>query len=131
MLFQRIVSLLQNIPTETLSKIPVVLPVASELDSLVVKKALFTSFISNIRQEITFERVAFQLTNIHYNHSIYLVGSVLVIYLYGQWKFFDGKSQKYSETFRPFKRFMITERIARELIFIFIFILFKDVESAI
>jgi hypothetical protein len=135
MLFQRIVSLLQKIPTTTvtdsiLDSLPA-LPIASQLDTLVTQKALFSSFITNIRQEITFERVAYQLTNIHYNHSIYFIGSILFIYLYGQWKFFDGNSQIYSEKLRPFKRFTITERVARELIFIFIFILFKDVESAI
>lgn len=136
MLFQRIVSLLQKIPTSTtvtdsiIESLPT-LPLASQLETLVTQKALFSSFITNIRQEITFERVAFQLTNIHYNHSIYFIGSVLIIYLYGQWKFFHGNSQIYSEKLRPFKRFTITERIARELIFIFIFIMFKDVESAI
>jgi len=135
MLFQRIVSLLQKIPTTAvtdsiLDSLPA-LPIASQLDTLVTQKALFSSFITNIRQEITFERVAFQLTNIHYNHSIYFIGSILCIYLYGQWKFFDGNSRIYSEKLRPFKRFTITERVARELIFIFIFILFKDVESAI
>jgi hypothetical protein len=130
MLFQRITSLLQTLPIENFTRLPG-LPIASELDSLVTKKALFTSFISNIRQEITFERVVFQLTNIHYNHSIYLIGSILVVYLYGQWKFFDGNTQKYSVKLRSFKRFTITERIARELIFVFIILLFKDLEPAI
>jgi len=135
MLFQRIVSLLQKIPTtavtDSILDSLAALPIASQLETLVTQKALFSSFITNIRQEITFERVAYQLTNIHYNHSIYFIGSILFIYLYGQWKFFDGNSQIYSEKLRPFKRFTITERVARELIFIFIFILFKDVESAI
>jgi hypothetical protein len=134
MLINKIVSLLQNLPVGVTNGITYGVqsfPIASDLEAIVSKNALFSSFITNIRQEVTFERVVFQLTNIHYNHSIYLIGSILVVYLYGQWRFFDGNTQKNAVKLRTFKRFTITERIARELIFVIIILLFKDIEPAI
>ena len=107
---------------------PQIIPIISKLERIITSKAISASFFMNLRNEITVERIFAEVTefNIHTTNYIYI--SILLTYIYGQYKFMKG-----SETIKlkKIEKYEKIERIIREIFFIIIFIFTKDVQRVL
>lgn len=100
-------------------------PIISKLEGIIASKAITTSIFSNIRTEFTVERIFFEISNINLHSFSYLYLSFLITYLYGQYKFNQGINVNKLEKIDEYVKI---NRIAREFLFIIMFILTKDVQ---
>jgi hypothetical protein len=106
-------------------------PEISALERIISTKAVISSLTYNFRNEITLERILFQVSDIHYgNSSIYWFGSILFIYLYGQFKYYDGSVGFQNSKFRKITTFSRVEKTTKELLYLILFIFMKDVPHA-
>lgn len=106
-------------------------PEISELERIISTKAVISSLSYNFRNEITLERILFQVSDIHYGNSgVYWFGSILFIYLYGQIKYYDGSMGVKNDRFRKITKFSRVEKTTKELLYLILFIFMKDVPHA-
>lgn len=106
-------------------------PSISHLESIVSSNAIITSFIGNLRNEITFERVVFQVFDFNLNsHNMYIFSSLLLVVSYGQWKYYDAItiSDKINK-FRKIDKYSRIEKTTKEILFLIAFLFVKDVQS--
>ena len=104
------------------------IPIISKLESIITAKAFTTSFYANLRTEFTIDKLFIEMNHFN-NHNLNSYISMIIIYLYGEYKYIKGskrteklqKIDKYDNMYRNFK----------EIIYIFIFIFTKDVQHAI
>jgi hypothetical protein len=107
------------------------IPTISHLESIVSSNAIITSVISNLKNEITFERVIFQVFDFNLNsHNMYIFSSLLLVVAYGQWKYYDAISltEKLNK-FRKIDKYSRIEKTTKEILFLIAFLFIKDVQS--
>ena len=112
------------------------LPEISKLETILSEKAIMTSIVSNIRNEFTLEHLMIQMMDINvsmqHNHTIYIFFSVFILYVYGQWKFYDGTiNYAQRQKWRKINKYYRIEKISKELLFVILFIFMKDVQSVL
>jgi hypothetical protein len=110
-----------------------ILPAITSLESIVSTKAFISSIGLNLRNEITFERIIFQVVDFNFNnHNIYIFTTLFMLTLYGQWKYYDGLSvQTQLDKYRKIDKFSRMEKMTKELLFLLAFLLVKDVQSVV
>lgn len=105
-----------------------ILPVESALEAIIANKALLASLVTNLRRELTLERVVIEFNSFCGPNSLFYI-SIILTYMYGEYRFFEGSHEKYSKL-REFPVYQKTEKIIKEIIFIVLFVVFKDLHSA-
>ena len=110
-----------------------ILPALTSLESIVSTKAFISSLAVNLRNEITFERIIFQVVDFNFNnHNIYIFTTLFMLTLYGQWKYYDGLSvQMQLDKYRKIDKYSRMEKMTKELLFLLAFLLVKDVQSVV
>ena len=104
-------------------------PILTNLERLVATRAVGSSIISNLSTEVSIERVLIEFTNLNFhtsnifNSTNVWVLSVLIMYIYGQYKLNQGVNTKLKDITIYDKYY----RFIRELFFIF-FIVFTSFE---
>jgi hypothetical protein len=98
----------------------------TDLEGIVTTRAFASSLFSNLRNEITGDRLFLQLYSPHSDALVYISMSLIVIY--GQWKFHQGAQSR--EKFQKIDSFNKKEAFLKNLIFIILFVFTKDVLSA-
>jgi len=98
----------------------------TDLEGIVTARAFASSLFSNLRNEITGDRLFLQLYSPHSDALVYI--SISLIVVYGQWKFHQGSQSR--EKFQKIKSFNKKETFLKNLIFIILFVFTKDVLSA-
>jgi len=107
------------------------IPTISNLERIISSNAIITSFIGNLRNEITFERVVFQVFDFNLNrHNLYIFSSLMLVVAYGQWKYYDAitVSERINK-FRKIDKYSRIEKTTKEILFLIAFLFIKDVQS--
>ncbi len=105
-------------------------PILTNLERLVATRAVGSSIISNLSTEVSIERVLIEFTNLNFhtsnifNSTNVWVLSVLIMYLYGQYKLNQGVNTKLKDITIYDKYY----RFIRELFFIFFIVFTRDVQ---
>jgi hypothetical protein len=99
----------------------------TELERMVAKRAIGASFVSNIYSEISLDRIALEFANWHFQASNIGLFSILLIVLYGQYKYNMGTQNAKFEKLSIYNKY---ERGIRELLFILFLVFTRDVNSA-
>jgi len=106
--------------------------VITNLEGILTSKAIASSVISNLRSEVTFERLLLQVTQFNYHSIDYFYISIFITYLYGQYKFLKGsESCQIDAKLEKFDKYQKVSRITREILFILFILFSKDVQNAI
>ena len=106
--------------------------IITNLEGILTTKAITTSIISNLRLELTLDKILLQLTQFNYHSTDYFYISIFITYLYGQYKFFKGsESCQIDMKLEKFDKYKKVYRITREILFILFIIFSKDVQNAI
>jgi hypothetical protein len=109
--------------------------VITNLEGILTSKAIASSIISNLRSEVTFERLLLQVTQFNYHSIDYFYISIFITYLYGQYKFLKGSESCQIDTklekLEKFDKYQKVSRITREVLFILFILFSKDVQNAI
>lgn len=100
--------------------------IVSNLETIISSKAITSSIITNLQKEIDVERAILQLFPLHVSYSVYVYLSVAVTILYGQWKFYNGSQY---DKLRKIEIFNKQEKFIKNIIFVFVMVFLKDVES--
>jgi len=105
----------------------------TNLESIIVRKAVISNIFNNIRYEVP-ERVFEEILNSpyyiptsHHHNNQYVIVSLFVTYLYGQWKYVMGSKEQYAKLKR-IDKYNNIYRLYRKIIIIFLFMFFKDVQ---
>jgi len=105
-------------------------PIFTDLENIVSQKAILSSIINSLRSEITIDKLFYQISNISYNHNLYIFTSFIIIYLYGQIKYFEAINKK-NVKLRKINSYYYIEKVIKEVIIIFLLIFVKNVDPAI
>jgi len=106
--------------------------IITNLEGILTSKAIASSVISNLRSEVTFERLLLQVTQFNYHSIDYFYISIFITYLYGQYKFLKGSESCQIDTkLEKFDKYQKVSRITREILFILFILFSKDVQNAI
>ena len=105
---------------------PLVTVFGTDLESIVTARAFTSSLFTNLRNEITGDRLFLQLYSSHSDAIVYISMSLIVIY--GEWKFYQGSQSR--EKLQKIDSFNKKETFLKNLIFIILFVFTKDVLSA-
>jgi len=104
--------------------------ILSNLETIVSTNAISSSLLKSLRREIDIERAFLQFVPMHFSTgSGYIYLSIVLTVLYGQWRFHTGSQIKYNKL-RKFDRFSEVEIFIKNLLFLLVMILMKDIESA-
>ena len=102
--------------------------VMTELERVVATRAIGSSFFSNLYSEISIDRIALEITNMNFQSANIGVFSVLLIVIYGQYKYNMGQNHEKLGNIPIYNRY---QRIIRELLFIIFLVFTRDVDNAI
>lgn len=108
----------------------IIKPIFTDLENIVSQKAILSSIINSLRSEITIDKLFFQISNISTNHNVYIFTSIVIIYLYGQMKYFDAINLKNTKL-RKINSYYYIEKLIKEFIIIFLLIFVKNIDPAI
>lgn len=115
---------LNKLPTELRSEIFEI----TKLENLISSKAIVSSIIDDMRSEINIEKMFFQLNDINYLSSC-LYFTIFSTFIFSQIQYFSNieKTEKYMKI----SRFKKIKRAAQKIGFVFLFVLFRDIDNAI
>lgn len=114
-----------------LNPLPQLMPILTDLEGIITSKAISTSFITNLRNEFTLERVFIPITELNNNTSSYLIFSFIFTYIYGHYKFTKGTETCRIDKFKRIDKFEKIDRITKDVLFIILFVFTKDIQNAI
>ena len=97
----------------------------SDLESIITTRAITSSLISTLRNEISGDRLLIQITDIHPTSFIYL--SIALTFVYGQWKFYQGN--QHIEKLQKIDTYVQKETAWKNIILIMLYVFTKDVLS--
>jgi hypothetical protein len=98
----------------------------TSLERIVASRAMGTTFIHQITSEISFERVVFELSNVNFHSTNLWVLSVLAIYLYSRFQYYEGVQSKLQDI-EVYGRY---KHLIREIMFIVFLVFTRDVQHA-
>jgi hypothetical protein len=103
-----------------------VLPIlGSDLESILTTRAITSSIITTLRNEISGDRLLLQITDVHPSTFVYL--SIAITFLYGQWKFYQGCNR--IEKLQKIDIYVKKETTWKNIIIIMLYVFTKDVMS--
>lgn len=108
-----------------------IIPAITNLETIISAKAVISSVTVNLRNEITVERMIFQMVDFNMNkQNIYIFTSMFIIAAYGQWKYYDGltTSKTRLDKYRQIDTYSRMEKMTKELLIFIAFLLIKDVQ---
>lgn len=111
--------------------LPQLIPLLTDLEGIITSKAISTSFITNLSNEFTLDRVFIPITEFNNNRSSYLILSFIFTYIYGHYKFTQGSETCRIDKFRKIDKFEKIDRITKDVLFIILFVFTKDIQNAI
>ena len=96
----------------------------TSLERIVATRAMGTTFVNQLTSEISLERIAIELSNVNFHSNNLWVISVLAIYLYGRFQYYEGVQSKLQdmEVYGQYKR------LIREIMFILFLVFTRDVQ---
>jgi len=97
----------------------------TDLEGIITTKAITSSLISNIRNEITGDRLFLQFSDMHPSSFVYL--SIALTFAYGEWKFNEGSQSMLK--LQKMEKFTKKEIIWKNIILIIFYVFTKDVLS--
>ena len=98
------------------------------LEAIVKNKAILSSIFVNLRSEVTLERILIEVDNLNGSNALFYM-SIIITYVYGEYRFSQGLALK-SDKYRNIPLYKRTEKMFREIFFVILFVIFKDVRSA-
>lgn len=105
----------------------ILLPIfGTDLEGIITTKAITSSLISNIRNEITGDRLFLQFSDLHPSSFVYL--SIALTFAYGEWKFNEGSQGMLK--LQKLDKFTKKEIMWKNIILIIFYVFTKDVLSA-
>ena len=102
-------------------------PGLTNLQRIAAVRVMGATFINELTNEISFERLALEMTNCNFHSVNAIMLSVLVIYLYSRITYYDGIRSKLQQT-DLYDRY---NRIFRDIMFIVFLVFTRDVQNAI
>lgn len=99
----------------------------TSLERIVATRAMGASIMNQLTSEISFERVVLEMTNLHFHSTNLWIISVLAIYLYSRFQYFEGVHSKL-QNIDVYDRY---NRLIRELMFIVFLVFTRDLQNAI
>ena len=112
----------------------------TSLETILARKAILSTIFNNARTEMTAERIFLEVTSIPYNipttmisyhhTNDYLFFSILTTHLYGQWRYNMGEKQEYNKL-KKIGKYKEIYGVYRNMMFIIIFMFFKDVQTVV
>jgi len=104
----------------------IILPVlTTDLEGIITGRAIVSSIITNLRNEISGDRLLIQLSDIHPTSFVYV--SIALTFAYGQWKFYEG--HKSIDKFKKLETYVEKEKVWKNIILIMMYVFTKDVMS--
>ena len=97
------------------------------LERIIANRAMGTTIINQLTSEISFDRVVLEMTNLNFHSANVWILSVLIIYLYSRFQYFEGVQSKLKDI-EVYDRYV---RLIRELMFIVFLVFTRDVQNAI
>lgn len=115
---------LNKLPTELKGEIFKI----SKLENLISSKAIVSSIIDDMRSEINIERMFFQLNDANYL-SCCLYFTIFSTFIFSQIQYFNNidKTEKYMKM----SKFKQIKKLAKRIGFVFLFVIFRDIDNAI
>lgn len=98
----------------------------TSLERIVATRAMGATIVNQLTSEISFERVMFELTNVNFHSTNLWVLSVLAIYLYSRFQYYEGVQSKLKDI-EVYDRY---KRLIREVMFIVFLVFTRDVQHA-
>jgi hypothetical protein len=118
------------------------LPPLSNLQSIISTRAFAQTLFQDLRAEITArDHILFNIVDFDNLSVEYAAASVFILFLYGQYKYNQGaktcdintletsKTLEISDKLCEFEYYKTAKKIAKELVFIFALIFYKNVEN--
>ena len=104
--------------------------IISNLEAIISSNALSLSVFTNLRKEIDIQTTFLQFVPMHIStNTSYIYMSIIMTVLYGQWRFHEGSQIKYNKL-RKIDRFTRIEMIIKNVLFLIVMVLIKDIQSA-
>jgi hypothetical protein len=100
----------------------------TELERMVATRAIGASFISNVYSEISIDKIALEIANVHFQASNIGLFSVLLVVLYGQYKYNMGAQSAKFENIQIYTQY---DKTIREILFIVFLVFTRDVQNAV
>ena len=97
------------------------------LERIVATRAMSATIVNQLTNEISFDRVVFELSNVNFHSTNLWIISVLAIYLYSRLQYFEGIQSKLKDI-EVYDRY---KRLIREIMFIVFLVFTRDVQNAI
>lgn len=113
---------------------PQLIPIVSNLESILTSKAITTSVQMNLRSEVTMDTLFALISKFDYHSTNYIYISIFITYLYGEYKFLRGAQiSKFDklEKLKKIDKYDKIYRITRDIMFIIIFTFTKDIQRVI
>lgn len=99
----------------------------TNLERIVVARAISGSVITTLTSEASIDRIMVEATNYNFHSSNVWMLSIMLFYLYGQYKYNQGQHVK-------LQRFVIYDKynkIIKEILFVLFIVFTRDVQNAI
>ena len=97
------------------------------LERIIANRAMGVTIINQLTNEISFDRVVFELSNVNFHSTNLWILSVIAIYLYSRLQYFEGIQSKLKDI-EVYDRY---KRLIREIMFIVFLVFTRDVQNAI
>jgi hypothetical protein len=98
----------------------------TSLERIVATRAMGATIVNQLTNEISFDKVIFELSNVNFNSNNLWVISVLAIYLYSRFQYYEGVQSKLQDM-EVYDRY---KRLIREMMFILFLVFTRDVQHA-
>ena len=98
----------------------------TSLERIVATRAMGTTIVNQLTSEISLERIVVELSNLNFHSNNLWVISVLAIYIYSRFQYYEGVQSKLQdmEVYGQYKR------LIREIMFILFLVFTRDVQHA-
>ena len=97
------------------------------LERIIATRAMGATIINQLTNEISFDRIILELTNVNFHSTNLWILSVVAIYLYSRFQYFEGIQSKL-ENIEVYDRY---KKLIREIMFIGFLVFTRDVQNAI
>jgi len=98
----------------------------TSLERIVATRAMGATIVNQLTSEISFDRVVLEITNLNFHSTNLWILSVLAIYLYSRFQYYEGVQSKLQDM-EVYGRY---KRLIREIMFILFLVFTRDVQHA-
>jgi len=99
----------------------------SQLERIVHLRVIGSELIQGISMELKGDRLIMNILNFHFEPRYYFFTTIILIFLYGEYKYNQGKENRIVALEKP--EFNGQKRFFKEFLFVLAIIFAKDVES--